>query len=142
MEKMSKSEYLRFLETPARCGKLATIRADGRPHVVPVWFIPDSENLIFTAWHTSVKVTNIMRDNRVVMCIDEDTPPYHYVVLEGCAEVLDTSAEVTRQWAARIGGRYMGANRAEEFGARYGVDGEWVLRLIPDKVIAYKNVID
>ncbi len=142
MEKMSKAEYLAFLDAPARCGKLATVRADGRPHLVPIWFIQDGENVIFTAWRTSVKVNNILRDGRVALCVDEDKPPYHYVVLEGHAEVLDTSSDATRYWATRIGGRYMGSDRAEEFGVRYALEGEWVLRMIPDKVIAYKNVIE
>jgi len=139
MEKMSKAEYLAFLSTPARCAKLGTVRADGRPHVVPVWFTLDGEHVIFTAGHTSVKVKNILRDGRVAICVDADAPPFHYVLLEGRAEVLDPSAEAARYWGAIIGGRYMGRERAEEFGRR--AEGEWVLRMIPEKVIAYKNVV-
>ena len=139
MEKMSKAEYLAFLSTPARCAKLGTVRADGRPHVVPVWFALDGEHVIFTAGHTSVKVKNILRDGRVAICVDEDAPPFHYVLLEGRAEVLDPSAKAARYWGTIIGGRYMGRERAEEFGRR--AEGEWVLRMIPEKVIAYKNVV-
>ena len=142
MEDMSKAEYMAFLNEPARCGKLATVREDGRPHVVPIWFILDGETLVFTAWHTSVKMKNILRDGRVAICVDHDQPPFHYVLLEGKAELLDASPEASRQWATIIGGRYMGADRAEEFGKRNGIDGEWVMRMVPDKVIAYKNVTD
>ena len=139
MENMSKAEYLAFLSVPARCAKLATVREDGRPHVVPVWFTLDGEHVIFTAGHTSVKVRNILRDGRVAICVDEDSPPFHYVLLEGRAEVLDDSVEAARYWGAIIGGRYMGLERAEEFGRR--AEGEWVMRMIPEKVIAYKNVV-
>ena len=139
MENMSKAEYLAFLSVPARCAKLATVREDGRPHVVPVWFTLDGEHVIFTAGHTSVKVRNILRDGRVAICVDEDSPPFHYVLLEGRAEVLDDSLEAARYWGAIIGGRYMGLERAEEFGRR--AEGEWVMRMIPEKVIAYKNVV-
>ena len=139
MEKMSKSEYLAFLSAPARCAKLATVCEDGRPHVVPVWFTLDGEQVIFTAGHTSVKVKNILRDGRVAICVDEDTPPFHYVLLEGRAEVLDSSVEAAHHWGAINGGRYMGLERAEEFGKR--AEGEWVMRVIPEKVIAYKNVV-
>lgn len=140
MEEMTKAEYTEFLTTPARCGKLATVREDGRPHVVPIWFVLDGENLIFTAWHTSIKVKNILRDGRVAICIDEDTPPYHYVLIEGHAELMDSSPEAGKHWAGLIGGRYMGQDRAQEFGERNGVEGEWVFRLIPEKVIAYKDM--
>ena len=139
MEKMSKAEYIAFLRAPARCAKLATVREDGSPHVVPVWFTLDGEHVIFTAGHTSVKVKNILRDGRVAICVDEDSPPFHYVLLEGRAEVLDVSVEAARSWGAIIGGRYMGRARAEEFGRR--AEGEWVMRMIPEKVIAYKNVV-
>lgn len=142
METMTKAEYLSFLNAPARCGKIATVREDGRPHVVPIWFILDGETLIFTAWHTSVKMKNILRDGRVAICVDHDQPPFHYVLLEGRVELLDASPEASRHWATIIGGRYMGADRADEFGKRNGIDGEWVMRMIPDRVTAYKNVTD
>jgi len=141
MEKMTKAEYLAFLSDRARCAKLATVREDGRPHVVPVWFTLHNEQVIFTADSRSVKVKNILRDGRVALCVDEDTPPFHYVLLEGRAEVLNSSVEAARHWGTIIGGRYMGLDRAEEFGRRYGVEGEWVMRMIPDKVTAYKNIV-
>jgi len=141
MEKMTQAEYMAFLSTPARCAKLATVREDGSPHVVPVWFTLHGNDLIFTAGCASVKVKNILRDGRVAICVDEDTPPFHYVLLEGRAEVLDSTVEAARHWGTIIGGKYMGVDRAEEFGRRYGVEGEWVMRMIPEKVIAYKNVV-
>jgi PPOX class probable F420-dependent enzyme len=141
METMSPDEIRAFLTTPARCGKLATVRADGRPHVVPVWFILDGDDLIFTASHSSIKARNIRRDGRVALCVDEDHPPYQFILLEGCVEVLDTSPAASLHWATLIGGRYMGADRAEEYGRRYGIEGEWVYRMTPDKVIAQKDVV-
>lgn len=141
MEKMTGAEYMAFLTTPARCAKLATVREDGRPHVVPVWFTLHGNDLIFTAGCESVKVKNILRDGRVAICVDEDTPPFHYVLLEGRAEVLDCSVDAARRWGTIIGGKYMGVERAEEFGRRYGVEGEWVMRMVPEKVIAYKKVV-
>jgi PPOX class probable F420-dependent enzyme len=141
MEKMTKAEYMAFLTSPARCAKLATVREDGSPHVVPVWFTLDGDDLIFTAGHSSTKVKNILRDGRVAICVDEDTPPFHYVLLEGRAEVLDPSVEAAYHWGKIIGGKYMGMERAEEFGRRYGVEGEWVMRMTPKKIIAYKNVV-
>ena len=141
MENMTKAEYLAFLTSPARCAKLATVRADGSPHVVPVWFTLDGDDVIFTAGRSSTKVKNILRDGRVAICVDEDTPPFHYVLLEGRAEVLDPSVEAAYHWGSIIGGKYMGAERSEEFGRRYGVEGEWVMRMKPEKIVAYKNIV-
>ena len=142
MEKMTKAEYLAFLEDHPRSAKIATVREDGRPHVVPVWFHLDGETVIFTAWHTSVKVKNILRDARIAICVDEDTAPYHYVLLEGQAEIMDKSEEASHYWAKFIAERYMGAKKAEILASRYGIEGEWVFRMTPEKVIAYKNITD
>jgi PPOX class probable F420-dependent enzyme len=142
MESMTRAEVTAFLSSPPRCAKLATVRRDGRPHVVPVWFILDGDRVIFTAWHTSTKVQNILRDGRVAICVDADDHPYHYVLLEGCATLLDDSPEASRHWTTRIAGRYMGEHRAEAYGNHYGVEGKWVMQMTPDKVIAYKNIVD
>ncbi len=47
---------------------MATVRNDGRPHVVPIWFDLDGDDLVFTTWHTSVKAANLRRDPRVSIC--------------------------------------------------------------------------
>ncbi len=66
-----------FLLDTVRTGKLATVRADGRPHVVPIWFDLDTDNtLYFNTWHTSVKAKNIRRDPRICLCVDDERPPF------------------------------------------------------------------
>ncbi len=142
MQKMTKDEIRSFLIDTPRTGKLATVRADGRPHVAPIWFTLDGDDLIFNTWHESVKGKNILRDGRVSICVDEEQPPFSFVIVEGLATIDDVTPEQRVKWAGDIGGRYMGADRAEEFGKRNGVDGELVVRVTPTKIIAQKNVSD
>jgi nitroimidazol reductase NimA-like FMN-containing flavoprotein (pyridoxamine 5'-phosphate oxidase superfamily) len=59
-------------------GKLATVRADGRPHLVPVAFDLDEDTLIMLVMQASVKAQNMQRDPRVCLCIDVETSPYAY----------------------------------------------------------------
>ena len=47
-----------------------------------------------------------------------------------------------RRWATEIGGRYMGADRAEEYGARNGVAGELLVRLRPSNVVSAFELAD
>ena len=141
MQKMTEAEYRSFLLERARTGKLATIRKDGRPHIAPIWFDLDGDALIFTTWHESVKAANIRRDPRVSICVDDDSPPFSFVIVEGAANISDDSAELA-YWATRIGGRYMGAELADAYGKRNGVEGELLIRVTPSKVIAQKNVAD
>lgn len=142
MQNMSKDEIHSFLMDTARTGKLATVRKDGRPHVAPIWFTLDGDDLLFNTWHESVKGRNLHHDNRVSICIDEEAPPFSFVIIEGEAEITQPSIEENMKWASEIGGRYMGAERAEEYGKRNGVDGELLIRVKPTRIIAKKNVSD
>lgn len=136
---MSPQEIKAFLAQGTRTGKLATVRKDGRSHVAPIWFVLDGDDLIFNTWHTSVKAKNMRREPRVSLCVDDETAPYAFVIVEGTVTFSDNLAE-SLKWATRIGGRYMGADQAEAFGRRNSVEGELLVRLIPTKIIAQKNV--
>lgn len=134
-------ECRQFLLEYPHTAKIATVRADGRPHVAPVWFVLDGDTLIFNTWHSTVKALNMQRDPRVCLCIDDETPPFSYVQIEGIA-TLSTELESLRYWATQIGGRYMGEGRAEEYGKRNGAPGELLVRVTPTKILYKKNIAD
>lgn len=138
---MSKDEYLAFLTAGTRTGKLATAGADGRPHVAPIWFILDGETLIFTTGRDTVKGRRMQRDPRVALLVDDETPPYAFVLVEGRAEASLCPPDML-EWTTRIGARYMGAERAEEYGTRNAAPEELLVRVTPTKVIASKGVAD
>jgi PPOX class probable F420-dependent enzyme len=138
---MTHEEYREFMREGTRTAKLATVRADGRPHVAPVWFVMDGEEIVFTTGANTVKGRNLLRDGRVALSVDDEEPPFSFVLVEGTASAED-GAEDLLYWATRIGGRYMGEDRAEEFGRRNGVPGELLVRVRPTKVISFKNIAD
>ncbi len=139
MQKMTPDEVRTFLLTGTRTGKLASVRADGRAHVAPIWFMLDGEDLVFTTWHESVKARNIRHNPQVSLCVDDETPPFAFVIVEGTA-VLEDDPAALKEWATRIGGRYMGDDQAEAFGERNSVPGELLVRLTPSKIIAQKEL--
>lgn len=140
--RMSADEVDAFLRSPVRPGLLAVTRKDGRPHVVPIWYdVDDDGSIMFNTGATTVKGHAIRRDGRAALCVQDDRSPYSFVTIEGAATWSDDLAEV-RRWATRIGARYMGADRGEEFGARNGVPGELVVRLSPDTVTSAADVAD
>ena len=141
MKPMSRQETRAFLLGSARTAKVATVRSDGRPHVVPVWFDLDGDDLIFTTWHASVKARDLQRDPRISLCVDDERPPFSFVLLEGTARLSDNLAEV-KAWATRIAGRYMGVMRAKTFGLRNGVPGELLVRVTPMRIIAQTGITD
>lgn len=139
MRRMTAPEIRAFLTQGTRTAKLATVREDGRPHVAPVWFVLAGEDLVFTTWHTTVKAANLRRDPRVALAIDDETPPFAYVLIEGTATISVDAADL-RAWATRIGARYMGEDRAEAFGARNGVPGELLVRVHPVRITAEADI--
>ena len=139
MKIMSDVEIQDFLTIGTRTGKLATVRTDGRPHVAPVWFVLDGEDLIFSTWHASVKAANMLRDPRVSLCVDEEVSPYAFVIIEGLVELSEDPGERLK-WATRIAMRYMGEELAPVYGERNAVDGELIVRLHPQKIIAKRDV--
>jgi len=133
------TEQRNFLLGQARTGKLATVRKDGRPHVVPVWYELDGYKLIFTTGEKSIKAANIRRDPRVCICVDDETPPFAFMQIEGIADLSANIYELLF-WATRIGGRYMGADLAEAYGKRNGVEGELPVRITPTRIIFEKDI--
>ena len=131
------------MESPARTAKAAVTRPDGSPHVTPIWVDLEGTGegavIVFTTGRDGVKARALARDPRVALCWDDERPPFSFVMVLGIATLLDDRAEVFR-WAGRIGGRYMGADRAEEFARRNGVPEEILVRVRPERVIAKLDV--
>jgi PPOX class probable F420-dependent enzyme len=136
---MGPDQVRAFLSQGTRTAKLATVTAGGRPHVVPVWFVLDDDDLVFSTHEASQKAKSLRRAPRVACCIDDERPPYAYAMVSGTA-TLSTNLEDLLRWATRIGGRYMGDDRAEEFGRRNGVPGELLVRITPTKIIGARDV--
>jgi PPOX class probable F420-dependent enzyme len=128
-----------FLTEGTRTGKLSFLSPSGRPLVTPVWFVLEGDTLVFNTGQDTAKGRALARDPRVSLCVDLEQPPYAFVQVQGEAELSDDLDELVRT-ATAIAARYMGPERAEEFGKRNGVPGELVVRVRPTKVLAAFNM--
>ena len=120
---MTSDEVRAFLGHGTRTLRLATVSADGQPHVMPVWFVLDGDEIVFRHGPRHGQGTHLRRDPRVALLVDDDTPPFAFVHVRGRVTLSEDLDELLRV-ATEIGARYMGADRAEEFGRRNGVPGE------------------
>ena len=136
---MTPEETTAFLLTGTRTGKLAWVSQTGAPHVAPIWFILDGDDVIFNTHEDSSKAKALAREGRASLVVDLEEPPYAFVKIDATVSFEDELDRV-KAVATEIGGRYMGADRAEEFGARNGVPGELVVRLTPTKVTALDDL--
>jgi PPOX class probable F420-dependent enzyme len=139
---MNEAEWRAFVSHGTRTGKLATTRANGQPHVAPIWFVLDDDGrFVFTTGADTVKGKALRRDPRVCLCVDDDRPPFSFVTIEGSAEVSH-DLEAMLHWATRLGARYMGEDRAREFGRRNAVPTELLVRITPIRVVAQAGIAD
>jgi PPOX class probable F420-dependent enzyme len=147
MAEMSKAEIGKFLMQCTFTGKLATVKKDGSSHVVPIWFVLDNENnrgkvgnIIFTTGDKSVKANNIQRDNRVSICVDDQTPPFSFVTIFGTAKIHSYKQKEVLKWATKIAERYMGKKNAEAYGRRNSEEGLVLVGIKPKRIIAEKDI--
>jgi PPOX class probable F420-dependent enzyme len=138
---MSDDKVRAFLTEGTRTAKLATIMRDGSPHVMPVWFVLEGSELVFNTGAATVKGRNLRRDPRASIVVDDERPPFSFVHLRGTVALSDDPDELLRT-ATAIGGRYMGADRAEEFGRRNAVQGELVCRFRPQRTVAIARMTE
>ena len=152
MAEMRSKEIKRFLMQGTFTGKLATVKKDGSAHVVPIWFVLDDEDdsnrkgkqkvgdIVLTTGSTSIKARNIQRDNRVSISVDDQTPPFSFVVIHGAAKIQDSKKDELLKWATKIAERYMGSDKAEEYGRVNSGEGAMLVRIKPTKIIAEKDI--
>ena len=139
MARMTESQWRAFLSAGTRTGKLATTRRDGRPHVVPVWFVLDGDDVIFNTGAESLKGRSLGRTGLASLCVDDEHPPYAFVTVSGPV-TLSTDLDEMLPWATRIAARYMGESLAEQYGRRNAVDGELLVRLHAEHVLALSDL--
>lgn len=151
---MSRKEIRKFLMQGTFTGKLATVKKDGSSHIVPIWFVLDGgdnksrsgrkgkedDDIIFTTDGTSVKAKNIQHDNRVSICVDDQTPPFSFVVVYGTAKIHRYNQRELFRFATKIARRYMGKENAELYGKRNSTEGEVLVRIKPTRIIAEKEI--
>src|ERR1700722_16659091 len=134
-------ELDRFLSAGTRTGKLATVRPDGSPHVAPVWFILDGDDLVFMTGASTGKGRAIVADPRVAISVDDERPPFAFAIIEGVVSISRDLDEMLSLSIA-IARRYMGDEKAEEYGRRNAVDGELLVRLHRVRVTAQADIAD
>jgi len=132
---MTDDQARAFLAEGTRTGKVATARADGSPHVAPIWFVLDGDDVVFMTGASTAKGKALLRDPRVALVVDLEEPPYAFVLVEGTV-TISTDLQEMLPLSIRIAERYVAPELAEQFGKRNAVDGELLVRLHPAKITA------
>jgi PPOX class probable F420-dependent enzyme len=114
---LSPSELDEFLNRtrPALLGTVGTLRANGSPHVVPVWYRWDGEAVHIWSDEGRGWVRNVLRDPRVAFSVQEPQPPFAAVVMHGRAESHTSDTDDVSAEIRRITLRYIEEAEADEY---------------------------
>ena len=89
---------------------VGTVRADGRPHAVPVWFWWNGEAVLIFTQQDSQKARNLRANPNVVLALDDTNGGGDVAIIEGRAELLPqpsvdvVAAAYFEKYAAGIAG--------------------------------------
>jgi PPOX class probable F420-dependent enzyme len=139
---------MKFLMQGTLTGKLATVKKDNSPHIVPVWFVMDESrkrggglsDIVFMTGVESLKAKNIQHNNKISFCVDDQTPPFSFVTVFGIARIYHYDHTKLFKWTTKIAERYMGKDMAEAYGKSNSGEDEIIIRIKPTRILAEKDI--
>lgn len=127
---MFSDEVRAFLSAP-RIARLATVGADGYPHIIPLWFGLDGDDILFMSDRETAKVRNALAHPYGAVSIGGDPGDGEGYLIRGELSVYD---DVGHAVAHQFLYHYETAARAAEIAAEWANDDIVVIRLKPTKV--------
>lgn len=128
-----------FILAGTHTGKLATVRADGRPHVAPIWFTLDGDTVVFNTGKESVKGKSLIHTGQACLSVDDENPPFAFIMVDGTVTISEDLDEM-KYWATKIAARYVGEAQAEAVAARNAVSGSLLVRMTPTNIVYVHNL--
>jgi PPOX class probable F420-dependent enzyme len=119
-----------FLAVP-RTARLATLDADGYPHIVPIWFGLDGDNIVFMSDRDNAKVRNAIARPKGAVSVGGERGGEAAYLIRGDLSVYD---DVGHAIAHQLLYHYETKARADELAAEWANDDIVVIRLKPVKV--------
>jgi PPOX class probable F420-dependent enzyme len=116
MPKGTVPERYRDILDSTALGHLATIGADGRPQVNPVWFLSDGHHVYLSVKPETAKYRNLRANPAVAMSVGDPARPERYLEVRG--EAVEFELYETLAWVNQLARKYTGADFAG------GADGE------------------
>ncbi|HEX5616116.1 MAG TPA: PPOX class F420-dependent oxidoreductase [Acidimicrobiia bacterium] len=139
--RMTDDEMETFL-AEARTLQVASINADGTPHLVPMWFARHGDDLAFWTYGKSQKIVNLRRDPRITVMAEAGTQYEELkgVSITGRAKLIDDLDEVLR-FGESIYERYWGpiTDDAIREGVRMMGSKRVLVVVEPDKVVSWDH---
>lgn len=133
---MKRRNAERWRTLTARLGRemtvwLTTVRDDGRPHLVPVWFVWLDGKLYFATGSETQKFQNLHHNQKVALALPDTA---RVLIIEGEAHAADRAT--TEAMAEYFYNKY-------EWDFRYDESMDWrLVEVTPDRILAWGDDFD
>ena len=138
---LTKREIDEFLNGSV-ISRLATVKPDGAPYVVPVWHYWDGAAMWVIPRERSSFVENLRQEPRVCVSTADDVDPRHTrVVIEGSVEVVEGPVKMQGRMleiANDMARRYMGPHGPKYLG-RTADRPRYLLKITPEKITSWQG---
>ncbi len=138
---LSKTAIDDFLAT-AVIARLATVKPDGAPYVVPIWQHWDGEAMWVIPRGKSAFVENIRHEPRVcVSCADDVNPAHTRVTIEGTAEIVEGPAPLVgrlKEIGEEMAVRYMGPD-GPKYAGRTANRPRYLVKITPNRITSWQG---
>ncbi len=145
---MTPEEIDEFLKGPW-LARLACLKPDGWPYIVPVWYHWDSVGFWVVPRARSQWAHYMALDPRVSLVVDEPDPPIRKVICEGTAVVVEAGVgpyldngekSIWNQIGEKYTGpRYLGEERSQDYRGSVNVEPCWTFKIVPRKIISWQG---
>lgn len=133
---MNKAQMEKFLKGP-NIAKVATVRKDGSPSVVPVWYYWDGKHCFVVGRKKSAWVKDLKHERRVTVLIDDAKPPYPKVTIEGKAKVIGTDLDDWIDIGRQMVKKYFGPDAGDSY-LEGSIDQPRItIRVTPSKITTW-----
>ncbi len=117
---------------------ITTMRADGTPHVTPVWHMAEGGEIVIAVARDTVKARNVRRNPAVALCVAADARPQPWVLVSGEAQLSDEGAA---DFVRAVSAHYLGSDEAEPYAEDVLAKIDFtLLRIAPARVAGYDGL--
>src|SRR4051812_17101787 len=128
---MKPDDVAEFLRQP-HVGVLATLRRDGRPYTVPVWFLHADDAFWISGTYERVWCQQLMKDPRASLCIEAMAPAAGHVGVDGSAIARELPAFDIWALSRRLVDKYVPPDGRDAFFANMQSEHRLLFELVPE----------
>jgi PPOX class probable F420-dependent enzyme len=141
---LAPSELDEFLAQPLLL-KLACVRPDGWPYVVPLWYAWFERRLYVVGRERAVWVDYLRREPRVGVLIDEDDRRHRRVQMTATADIVEgpvPRAQGSQRWRQLdplLASRYMGDDYGQAYARETADRPRYLVEITPVQVTSWRG---